>query len=79
MDYRDLMKPCPFCGHKINAVSVDFDGTGVLRIDADCSCGASIRMGADDAISDWQGHLYRPGKDAIEKWNKRAEQTERSK
>ena len=77
MDYRDLMKPCPFCGKKVEVSSMDFDGTGVLRIDVECSCGASINIESDDVMSDWQGHRYQLGKNAFEKWNTRAEQTER--
>lgn len=73
MDYRDLMKPCPFCGRKVENVSIDMDGSGILRIDVDCSCGASIHIEADDVISDWEGNRFQFGKNAFEKWNERAD------
>ena len=75
---KEVLKPCPFCGRDAEIINMDFDGSGVLRIEVNCRCGVSVSIDSDNCVSDWRGHRYQLGKNAIEKWNARAEQTERS-
>lgn len=63
------LKPCPFCGGKME--KPDFptnQGTKWGRIECDtcCACGPEVRTGYDvSENADWH-------KEAIEEWNKRA-------
>ena len=76
MDIRELMKPCPFCGRKVETSSLEFDGIGIRKLEVDCSCGASIQIESGDVISSWNGDRKRIDKDALEKWNTRERSSE---
>lgn len=65
------MKPCPFCGQKIEAVSWEQDGLGLTTLKVMCTCGVTIKIDADDVFRTVDKY-FRPGLDALEKWNRRA-------
>ena len=71
-----MMKPCPFCGCSIENPTFTLKGTAtgmyVAEIVADCSCGASITMIADEPIQA-DMHEFMTGNDALVKWNQRVE------
>lgn len=65
MNYEDL-KPCPICGARCAAISIDYNAEGVMygqRIDIykgtfECSiCGSTINISGDSA------------KQVFDKWN----------
>lgn len=66
------LKPCPFCGAEVRDVSFETDELGVSRLMIRCLCGANITIEADDIFYSNADRL-RPGLNAVEKWNRRAE------
>lgn len=73
-DLRDTLKPCPFCGRKVNLASLQMgSGIGVTRMDIECSCGISFEIYADDLIYSADGTPHQIGLTALEKWEKRSE------
>ena len=68
------LKPCPFCGHEINAAEIEMTPNGCDNLRVHCACGATIEFEGDEIIfSLGFNEGYRCGMDAIEKWNKRKE------
>ena len=70
MDIREKMKPCPFCGQKVDIVEIEMSRKGFERIRVNCECGADIEFKGDEYIDSNMGGI-RIGKDALEKWNTR--------
>lgn len=65
------LKPCPFCGKEISAYSLDCNQYGVERLVINCCMEFDIE--SDDVMSSSDGSAaVRVGKDAVEKWNRRA-------
>lgn len=67
------LKPCPFCGREVSAAEAQFDRTGPTRIKVNCECGISFDIEAGDPFFDGNGNIFRPGPNAIDMWNRRAE------
>lgn len=72
MDIRDIMKPCPFCGARVETVRIVASSDGMEELSAECSCGANIDIEGDGFIYSCSDKI-RVGKDALEKWNTREE------
>lgn len=69
--FNDTLKPCPFCGEPISIAEVQFDKFGVGRLKIECCMDFDIF--ADGLIySDGKRGYVRVGRDAVEKWNRRA-------
>ena len=72
-DFRDQLKPCPFCG-KVNLASLQMGSSiGVTRMDIECACGISFEIDADDVIYSADGTPHQMGLTALDKWEKRSE------
>lgn len=72
-DLRDQLKPCPFCGRKVNLVSLQMGSNiGVARMDVECACGISFEIYADDVIYSADGTPHQMGLTALDKWEKRS-------
>ena len=73
-DVRDKLKPCPFCGRKVNLVSLQLESNiGVTRMDIECACGINFEIYADDVIYSADGTPHQMGLTAIDKWETRSE------
>lgn len=73
-DLRNQLKPCPFCGRKVNLVSLQMESNiGVTRMDIECACGIRFEIYADDVIYSADGTRYQMGLTALDKWGKRSE------
>jgi len=66
------MKPCPFCGRRISECSWEQDSNGIAALEVRCTCGVTIKIEADDVFRTVD-RSFRPGLDALEKWNLRKE------
>ena len=66
------LKPCPFCGAEVVAVTADFDRYGCETLKLCCNCGVTVEVEASPVFVTFSGDKFRPGPDAIEKWNMRA-------
>ena len=72
-DLRDKLKPCPFCGRKVNLASLQMGSSiGVTRMDIECACGISFEIYADDVVYSADGTRYQMGLTALDKWEKRS-------
>ena len=73
-DLRNQLKPCPFCGRKVNLVSLDMErNIGVTKMDIECACGISFEIYADDVMYSADGTPHLVGLTALDKWEKRSE------
>lgn len=73
-DIRGQLKPCPFCGRKVNLASLQMEsGIGVTRMDIECACGIRFEIYADDVIYSTDGTPHQMGLTALDKWEKRSE------
>ena len=71
---RDQLKPCPFCGRKVNLASLQMGSSiGVTRMDIECACGISFEIYADDVIYSADGTPHQMGLTALKKKKKRSE------
>lgn len=68
------LKPCPFCGAKINSYSAEYIGVCCKRLVVACrACGAEFdiqapsNMYSNNRVEYW-------GDDAIARWNRRADE-----
>ena len=75
-DIRGKMKPCPFCGRKVEdgtyIEKYGFIGYYVSELTVTCVCGATITIEAGDVVKMDQLPL-KIEEDAVDKWNRRAE------
>ena len=69
---KENLKPCPFCGNQVNIMEINTGTCGVTSLKIECSCGVDVSIESDETYSSWDGCKFRPGRDAIEKWNRRA-------
>ena len=65
------IKPCPFCGGEVVTVAADFDRLGCNTLKIYCDCGVTVEVEASPVFGSFSGDKFRPGPDAIEKWNRR--------
>ena len=77
------MKPCPFCGRKIDTdtapIEINLDCDTMMKIRFTCLCGITFEIEDDDLYYDNRGMSHQLGRTAFDKWNARVEpQTERS-
>lgn len=70
MTIYEILKPCPFCGQEIRDVSIETDCLGASKLNILCNCGADITIEAD-AVFRSNFDRFRPGLDAVSKWNRR--------
>ena len=70
MQINEILRPCPFCGAEVRDVSFEADGLGISRLMIRCFCGADITIEADDVFYSNMDR-FRPGLNAVEKWNRR--------
>lgn len=71
---QDQLKPCPFCGRKVNLVGLQMSSDiGVTRMDVECACGISFEVYSDDVIYSANGTPHQMGLTALEKWERRGE------
>ena len=66
------LKPCPFCGAEVLMVTADFDRFGCQTLKLCCDCGVTVEVDGSPVYGSFSGGKFRPGPDAIEKWNARA-------
>ena len=71
MKIEEILKPCPFCGKEVGDVSIECDSLGASILEVRCRCGADVTIEADDVLCSAVAR-FRPGLNAIEKWNRRA-------
>ena len=66
------LKPCPFCGQKIERYSIEADSYGISRLQINCCMDFNIM--SDDVVTSFGGEWARVGLTALEKWNRRVEE-----
>ena len=71
MKIDEILRPCPFCGRRVEVARLEADQNGVTSIEVRCHCGAEIMFDSDDYIYDWTGAAHQMGLTAIEKFNNR--------
>lgn len=63
------LKPCPFCGRKLEHYNIEYTGVFTRKFEADCDyCHAHIE------IEPPRIYAFCEGKDAIDTWNRRENQ-----
>ena len=77
-DIRGKMKPCPFCGRNVEdgtyiETYIEKLGYYVSELTVTCVCGATITIEAESVVK-MDELPFRIQEDAVEKWNRRAEQ-----
>ena len=66
------LKPCPFCGAEVDAISLYVDGaTGPSQLHIECRCGIEFNVREDDLVFGPTGRAHQLGMNAVEKWNRR--------
>lgn len=69
------MKPCPFCGRKIdtdtNPISMSSGIT--MKIQFTCLCGITFEIEDDELYYDNRGMVHQLGRTVFDKWNARVE------
>lgn len=68
------LKPCPFCGKEISAYSLDCNQYGVERLVINCCMEFDIE--SDEVLTTFTGEGVIAGFDAVQKWNRRAGESE---
>ena len=72
-DLQNQIKPCPFCGRKVNLVNLQMErNIGVTRMDIECACGISFEIYSDDVLYSVGGTPHQIGLTALDKWEKRS-------
>ena len=67
----EQLKPCPFCGRKIETFNVNYEGGEAVLLGVQCYCGTRIEIRVNAYFTKWDGM---PDElTAIEKWNRRAD------
>lgn len=76
MNARSMLKPCPFCGSDVDLESMGMDARGSRTLYITCRCGIAFHVESDEVLTSATGVRYRPGLDALDKWNRRIYETD---
>lgn len=63
------LKPCPFCGKEVEVYAISYDKYRCVSLKIACCMEFYIQA---DELTVYGSNAFREGKDAIEKWNRRA-------
>lgn len=65
------LKPCPFCGKEIKEYSVTSE-CGIIK-ELSIECCMKVDIESDPMLTSLDGERVLIGSDALQKWNRRAE------
>ena len=69
------LKPCPLCGRKITNYHVYMQEGSCKKLSIDCECGLQVTINPHvvESVGLYKMEQYYPDGDAIEIWNRRAD------
>ena len=68
---NEKLKPCPFCGAEIKDYSVTSE-CGIIK-ELSIKCCVKVDIASDPMLTSLDGEKIFIGSDALQKWNRRAE------